>query len=120
MAETVKITEKELKDMKRSRMLTSERADKVLIMTRDITSPLIDDEKYVDLCYYDNINHKWAGILDIEKVPNSERKRLDGLYANKNVVLFCKISDVDEIAKMVKESDKATVIRNNELSKKFK
>lgn len=120
MNEKVKITLEELEDMKRSRMHTSKQADKVLILSRDLGIPLIDDSIYVDLCYYNPIKHKWEGILDIDKVPTSERKRLDGLYANKNVVLFCKISDVDTLAEMVKNSEKATVIKHSELSNKFK
>ncbi len=92
----------------------------VLIKTRDKSIQSVDAQKYVDLCWYDNIKNVWSGVLDINKIPNAERIRLGGLYKNTGVILYCSLDDIDKIIALAKEEKAVKEKLNKEIKEKFK
>ncbi len=120
MSDVIKVTKEEYKELRMDRTHQSHPDFKVLIMTRDARIPNPDSLKYADLCRFDKTKKKWEGILEIERIPSSERKRLDTLYANEEVILYCEIANIDDIAEMVASSEALVIESNNKLKSKFK
>jgi len=121
MNKTVDITREELEKLRENRShLFRTPNDRVLIKTRDYSKPLLDTNKYIDLCYWDKVKKEWAGILDIDKVPAKEKLRLGSLYKNTTVILFCETKDIDELVKLAKDEKAEVVKKAKELKNKFK
>jgi len=93
---------------------------KVLICTRPLDRTLNDAEGYIDLCYYDHVSHSWKGVFPIDKIPSSEKNRLGSLYSNKEVVLYCKESDLDDLIKQSSKDSKVIEKRQSKAEAKIK
>lgn len=101
------LTSKQLKELRKDRThLFQEEATLPLIKTRDITTPLFDYEKYVDICWYNVIDRKWEGNFDIDMIPSGERQRLGVLYKNVNTILFIERKDVDKFKEIMAKAKK--------------
>lgn len=117
----VKVTREDLERLHEDRKHYFTKGDyKVLIKTRDRRAQAFNTDKYIDLCYYDNNDKEWKGVLDIDKVPLQEAKRLGTLYKNPEVVLFCELKDVDDIIKLSKEEKANREKVEKDIKNKFK